>query len=219
MNNNGKDNNPFNTLADEYDAWFDNEGKTIFEIELKALREILPEAPKPWLEIGVGSGRFARELGIDTAIEPAIELVKMARRRGINTFWGQGEQRFFEEFSFGTVFLITTLCFLKFPLDVLREAHRILRPGGKIVIGTILHDSPWGQYCLQKKAEGNIFYRQANFYKCSEVARFTLQAGFTGERIISTLFQKPDDVQHSEDFKEGYWVDAGFVIIMAQNPE
>ena len=37
-----------------------------------------------------------------------------------------------------------------------------------------------------------------------------------GERIISTLFQKPGAVQHMEEPKDGYYLDAGFVIIVAE---
>jgi SAM-dependent methyltransferase len=210
--------NPFNDLASKYDAWFDGEGKLIFEIEVKAFQKILPGLPTPWLEIGAGSGRFARALGIDTGIEPSIELVKMARSRGINTFWGRGEQQIFEEALFGTVFLITTLCFLESPLEVLKEIHRILLPGGKVALGVILKDSPWGQYYQQKKMAGHSIYKHATFYRCNEVARLTIQSGFTGERIISTLFQKPDTVRYLEQPKEGYYQDAGFVIIVAEKP-
>lgn len=211
--------NPFNDLASGYDEWFDEKGKLIFEIELKALREILPGLPKPWLEIGVGSGRFAMELGIETGIDPSIKLVEMARKRGIRAVWGSGEQQVFEEVSFGTVFLITTLCFLDSPLKVFQEVHRILLPGGKMVLGLILKDSPWGQYYEQKKKKRHPIYKYASFYRCSEVARLTLQAGFAGERIISTLLQKPGEVWCLEEPREGYYQEGGFVIIVTAKPE
>jgi len=209
-------NSPFNDLAPEYDAWFDEKGKLIFEIEVRAFQKILPDLPKPWLEVGAGSGRFAQALGIDTGLEPSIEMVKIARRRGINTFWSRGEQQVFEEALFGTVFLITTLCFLESPLEVLKEAYRILQPGGKVVLGLILKDSPWGQHYQQEKMEGHRIYKHATFYQCNEVARLTIQAGFMGERIISALFQKPGEVKHMEEPREGYYREAGFVIVVAE---
>ena len=52
-------NSPFDILASEYDAWFEQEGKLVFDIEVKAFQEVLPLLPGPWLEVGVGSGRFA----------------------------------------------------------------------------------------------------------------------------------------------------------------
>jgi SAM-dependent methyltransferase len=208
--------NPFNDLANEYDAWFDGTAKLIFDIEVKAFQEILPSLPKPWLEIGAGSGRFSQALGIDTGIEPSINLVKLARQREITIFQGSGEQKIFEKAFFGTVFLITTLCFLESPLDVLKETHRILKPGGKIVLGLVLRDSPWGAYYEQKKIEGHRIYKHATFYKCNEVTRLTVQAGFMGEKILSTLFQRPGAVRQMEQPKEGYYNDAGFVIVVAE---
>jgi SAM-dependent methyltransferase len=207
---------PFDDLADEYDAWFDEEGKLVFDIEVRAFQEILPVLPRPWIEIGVGSGRFARALGIDTGIEPSISLVKMARQRGINTFWGRGEQKIFEEASIGTVFLVTTLCFLNSPLEVLKEVYRILKPEGKLVLGVVLKDNPWGQQYQRKKMDGHRFYKYASFYACNEVSRLTIQAGFMGERIISTLFQKPGEVKHLEEPLDGLYLEAGFVIIVAE---
>ena len=95
---------PFDDLALEYDAWFDKEGSLIFFIEVRAFKLLLSSLPKPWLEIGVGSGRFAQALGIETGVDPSSKLLQMARRRGINAFLGRGEQELFDEESFGSVF-------------------------------------------------------------------------------------------------------------------
>jgi SAM-dependent methyltransferase len=215
MKRNNSDISPFDDLALEYDAWFDKEGSLVFFIEVRAFRALLPSLLKPWLEIGVGSGRFAQALGIETGIDPSYRLVEMARRRGVNAFLGRGEQEPFGEESFGTVFLIVTLCFLHSPLDVLQGANRILMPDGKIVLGLVLRESPWGKLYQQKKNKGHRFYRYAKFYKCDEVVRLLVRAGFVTEKIVSTLFQRPGKVQHVEEPKEGYFPDAGFTIIVA----
>jgi len=205
---------PFDDLAKEYDAWFDKEGSLVYFIEVQAFKSLLPSLPKPWLEIGVGSGRFAQALGIGAGVDPSIKLVKMARRRGITAFLGQGEQELFDEESFGTAFLIVTLCFLDSPLEVLKETNRILMPGGKLVLGLVLKESPWGQFYKTKKEEGHRFYKYANFYSCDEVIKLMGQAGFSTEKIISTLFQSPGKVHHAEEPREGYFPDAGFTIIV-----
>jgi len=206
---------PFNYLASDYDAWFDSEGKLIFAIEVQAFKEVLSLLPKPWFEVGVGSGRFAQALGIGTGIDPSIKLLVMARERGITVFLGRGEQEPFAVQSFGTAFLIVTLCFVDSPLEVLREAYRILQPGGKIVLGLVLRESPWGKLFEDKKQRGHRFYARATFYRRDEVVELLGQAGFTVERVISTLFQKPDEVEHMELPREGYSPDAGFTVIMA----
>jgi len=206
---------PFVDLASEYDRWFDKEGSLIFLTEMRALAGLSPELPKPWLEIGVGSGRFAQALGIEAGVDPSIKMVELARTRGVNAFVGRGEQRLFDEESFGTVFLIATLCFLDSPRSVLKEANRILMPGGKMVLGLVLKESPWGQFYERKKAGGHRFYRYATFYSFDEVARLLAQTGFVIERVVSTLFEKPGGVQHIEETEEGYHPDAGFTVIIA----
>ena len=207
---------PFDDLASDYDAWFEKEGKSIFAIEVAAFHEVLPSLPKPWLEVGVGSGRFARALGIETGVDPSIRLLGMARWRGITAFLGRGEQELFDKESFGAVFLIVTLCFVDSPLDVLKEAYRILVPGGKIVMGLVLKESPWGRFYERKKREGHRFYKYATFYSYGDVVRLLQQAGFSTEQVISTLFQKPGRVKHMELPQRGYSSSAGFTVIVAE---
>jgi SAM-dependent methyltransferase len=206
---------PFDDMASEYDAWFDKDGSLIFFIEVQAFKTVSPSLPRPWLEIGVGSGRFAQALGIETGIDPSIKFVRMARRRGIKAFQGKGEQELYDQGTLGTVFLIVTLCFLDSPLDVLKEANRILVPDGKVVLGLVLKESPWGRFYQQKKDKGHRFYKYATFYSRDEVVNLLTQAGFATERIFSTLFQGPDKVHNMEIPREGYFPDAGFTIITA----
>jgi len=209
------DSSPFDSLATAYDAWFEEEGKLVFATEVKALREVLLLLPKPWIEVGVGSGRFAQALGIETGIDPSIRLLEIARSRGITVFQARGEEQFFNAGSFGTVFLIVTLCFLDSSIAVLQEARRILKSEGMVVLGLVLQESPWGKFYRLKKVEGHRFYKYATFYSYKEVERLLAQSGFTIEKVISTLFQKPGEVKEVEAPAEGLSVEAGFTIIVA----
>ncbi len=209
----------FDSVASAYDVWFEDEGRLIFETEIKAFRRILVQLPTPWLEVGVGSGRFAKALGIETGLDPSIKLLRMARRRGICGFLGEGERMTFARDSFGTVFLIVTLCFVRSPLAVLHETYRILRPGGAIVLGLVLRSSPWGRFYSRKKREGHRFYAHATFYDYDEVLRLLQLASFRVERVVSTLFQKPGEVDHVEDPREGFLGDAGFTIVVGRRLE
>ncbi|HIE17316.1 MAG TPA: class I SAM-dependent methyltransferase [Dehalococcoidia bacterium] len=206
---------PFDTLAGEYDAWFEDEGKITFAIEVEAFRRVLPLLPRPWLEVGVGSGRFAQALGIKIGIDPATKLLEIAKRRGINVFQAKGEERFFQTASFGTVFLIVTLCFVNSPVAVLREVHRILKAGGKIVLGLVLSDSPWGRFYLGKKKKGHPFYKHATFYSYTQIAELLDSTGFVIEKVVSTLFQKPHEVTEIEMPRDGLFPNAGFTIVVA----
>jgi ubiquinone/menaquinone biosynthesis C-methylase UbiE len=207
---------PFDSLATEYDDWFDGEGKLIFAIEVRAFQEVLDSLPKPWLEVGVGSGRFAQALGIETGIDPSVRLLELASKRGIKVIPGRGEQHLFQPGSFRSVFLIVTLCFVNSPSEVLKEAHRILAPSGKIVLGLVLKDSPWGKFYEKKKMQEHRFYKHASFHKYDEVMTFLEQSGFSIEKVVSTLFQKPGKVEQVELPRKGFSPSAGFVIIMAE---
>ena len=209
---------PFNRYAREYDEWFTGEGRRLFATELRAFRQVLPRLPKPWLEIGVGSGRFAQALGIETGVDPSLRLLRMARTRGVSAFLARGEERLFEEGSFGTVFLIVTLCFLDCPMDVLQEARRVLMPHGKIVLGLVLSDSPWGEFYRQRAEEGHRFYRHATFYSYDELVVLLQTAGLRVERVISTLLQNPGAVERVEEPHEGYLPNAGFTVVLAAKP-
>ena len=206
---------PFRDLASQYDRWFDADGLGVFLTELRALEEVSAHLPRPWLEIGVGSGRFAQALGIEAGVDPSVKLVELARTRGVNAFVGRGEQRLFDEESFGTVFLIATLCFLSSPQSVLKEACRVLAPNGKMVLGLLLREGPRGELYQRKKERGHHFYRYATFYSLDEVSALLAQAGFVIERVASTLFEKPGKAEHPEEPRQGYHPDAGFTVVLA----
>jgi SAM-dependent methyltransferase len=206
---------PFDTLASSYDAWFEAKGKSIFAIELQAFQEILPSLPKPWLEIGIGSGRFAQRLGIEFGLDPSIKLLEIARNRGINVFLGKGERPPFKKRSFGAAFLIVTLCFVDSPLEVLKGSNHILKENGKALLGLVLRESPWGHFYNIKRRGGHRFYRHATFYSYEEVVALLGKAGFSIEKVFSTLFQRPGVVEHMESPREGFYPDAGFTVILA----
>ncbi|MBA7668767.1 hypothetical protein ES703_76882 [subsurface metagenome] len=213
----------FDDLASAYDGWFEGEGKLTFAIEVRAFHEVLSSLPKPWLEIGVGSGRFAQALGIESGLDPSIRMLEIARRRGIMAYLGRGEQLPFGDASFGTVFLITTLCFCDSPPDVLKEVHRITVPSGKIALGAVLRESPWGRFYEQKEEKQHSRYKYS-FFQYGEVVRLLEQACFSVEKVISTLFQKPslidreepDRVEHMESPRSGYSASAGFTVLVAR---
>jgi len=212
------DESPFERLAGEYDAWFDGKGKLIFRTELSAFRELLRSLPKPWIEIGVGSGRFAQALGISRGVEPSVQLGRMAELRGIEVIRSRGEDVAVPEASFGTVFIIVTLCFVDDPRSVLRRAREALQDRGKLVLGLIVSESPWAKSYRAKK-EAHPFYSIAHFYGYDEVLQFLRDAGFRHERTLSTLFQKPGEVAAVETPREGFSPDAGFLIIAAGKSE
>ena len=205
----------FDSLASDYDAWFEEKGRLIFASEVEALRQVLPLLPKPWIEIGIGTGRFAQALGIDIGLDPSSGLLKIARNRGARVLLGRGEEAPFKDGSFGAIFFIVTLCFVDSPERILSEAARLLKTEGKVVLGMVLRESPWGQLYQREKETGHRFYSHAMFYSYGELDVLLKQAGFSVEQIASTLFQSPGEVKHIELPRQGFFADAGFTVILA----
>lgn len=206
----------FDELAEAYDAWFDEEGRLTFDIEVRAFQNVLKDLPEPWLEIGVGSGRFAKALGIGAGIDPSAGLLELAGKRGIDVKQAKGEESHLEEEKFGAVFLIVTLCFVDSPTTILREAYRILQKKGRLVLGMVLRESPWGQLYRKEKEQGHRFYQHATIHSYPELISLLDRSGFIVEKIVSTLFQKPGEVKEVEAPREYYSSDAGFTVIVAR---
>lgn len=207
----------FDSCAEDYDRWFDNtEGTILFKTELAAVRSVLREVPGPYLEIGVGTGRFARELGIQYGIDPAMRMLRIAEARGVEVQQATGEFLPFGENIFGGIFILFTLCFVQNPEQVIREAQRVLRKNGGLIIGMLNRESPWGRLYAKKKEEGHPIYQHAHFFSVPEVSDLIRKSGLFIEAYASALLQHPSDEPHEEKVYEGALSDAGFLCILAR---
>lgn len=205
----------FDQSAQEYDAWFDRH-QPVYQSELSALQAFLPPGGRG-LEIGVGTGRFAGPLRIDTGVEPAPAMAAMARSRGIKISGAYAENLPFKKGVFDFVLMVTVLCFLKDPLQGLREAGRVLKPRGKLIIGMIDPDTPLGRSYERKKAESK-FYRQARFYPIKLVLAWLHDLGFGNIAIGQTLVQEVPLITEAEPLLPGHGR-GGFVVLAAQKIE
>ncbi len=209
---------PFEERFDRYDSWYEKfPGKRLFRWELNCLRNIDPGDKA--LEIGVGTGRFASELGIKFGIDPAFNPLKIAKQRGILAVCADGRKVPFPENTFSSVFLIVTICFADEPQKLIEESYRILRPGGKIVLGLVPRGSEWGRHYLKLKAEGHFFYKFAEFYTVKEVSSMLVEAGFKNISGYSTIYGPPPEGNEDEVIKEVLDETAGFVCIYAHKPD
>jgi len=206
----------FDTFAGRYDAWFDSPfGKTAFELEKSCIKLLCRNLKGPSLEIGVGTGRFAEALGIEYGVDISGKVLEFAKRRGITVVKASGEELPFPDESFGSIFIIVTLCFVEKPEKLLEEASRVLVKDGRVILGLILKESPWAQFYMKKGKAGNVFYRNARFYSFDEL-KAMMKNKLTILNVCSTIFQKPTEKPlRFEAPRRGYYREAGFVAVEA----
>jgi ubiquinone/menaquinone biosynthesis C-methylase UbiE len=119
------------------------------------LREILePTAGERVLEIGPGTGYYTLDLAQWVGHEGSIEIfdlqqemldhtIRRARERGlwnVNPTQGDAQELPYDDDSFDAAILITVLGEIPDQDAALREIARVLRPGGRLVVGELFGD-------------------------------------------------------------------------------
>lgn len=205
----------FDAFAARYDRWYDKPfGKSAFNLEKACMESLCKNLRQPFLEIGVGTGRFAEALKIEYGIDISTSVLKFAEERGIAVIKGKGERLPFINNSFGAIFIIVTLCFVDDPLKVLEEAARVLKNEGRIILGLILRESSWASFYKKKGEAGNVFYGIAKFYSFKELKAMVEKAGLKIMEISSTIFQAPtENPLRFESPRKGNYKKAGFVAV------
>lgn len=202
---------PFDRHARKYEAWF-SRNRHAYLSELKALRKLIPRHGRN-VEVGVGSGRFAKPLGVNVGIEPSREMRKIAQNRGMEIIDGVAEALPIAGSILDTVLIVTTICFVNDIERSLREAYRVLAPTGRLVIGFIDRKSFLGLN-LEKLKPRSVFYSVANFYSAEELLHYLKSVGFSRFKFRQTIFHKPDAIKRMEPVKEGYG-EGAFLVVAA----
>lgn len=208
--------NVFDRLARRYDLWYEKPfGKSAFSLEKDCLKRLLPKGSFKGLEVGVGTGRFARALGFDFGIDPSYGMLRIAKERGILCVQGLGESLPFKDETFDAVLLVVTICFVKDPYAVIRESVRVLKDRGALVVGFIPEESPWADFYKQKAEAGHPIYKHARFYPFKYVVEMLEEAGLKVDRILTTLIESPQEEVplSNKEIREGFDPEGGFVCL------
>ncbi|MDP9465143.1 MAG: class I SAM-dependent methyltransferase, partial [Actinomycetota bacterium] len=139
--------------ARAYDAWFDQPwGAYASGVEHHLLLDSAP--PLAGLEVcdaGCGTGRFATRLEAAgarvTAVDrdPAALSIARTRLRG-DVVEGDIQRSPFPDDTFDVTFAVTVCEFTADPAATIGELIRITRPGGRVIIGSLNPNSPWGYW-------------------------------------------------------------------------
>ena len=176
---------PFEKYSTEYDKWFDNH-IDLYAAELDAIRQLIPPPGAEGLEVGVGSGKFAVPLGIKIGVEPSGKMASKARLQGIEVHSGIAEELPFSDGRFDFVLMVTTICFVDDVDKSLREAFRVLKTGGFIILGFVDRNSELGKQYSENR-ESSKFYKDATFFSTQELLKYLKGSGFVITNVLQTL--------------------------------
>lgn len=176
--------NPFDIFTDEYENWF-KENELIFQSELLALKQVIPVG-KEGVEIGIGSGIFAEKLDIKFGIDPSEKMLNYATQRNLKVKKGFAENLPYPDNSFDFAAFITSICFVDNPEKAIKEAHRIIKDKGDIIIAFIDKES-WLGKSLELEKKDSKFYRHAKFYSVNELTSMIVNSHFEITEFVQTL--------------------------------
>lgn len=203
---------PFEHYSDEYDEWFEN-NRDLYEAEVEAIRQLLPQNTGRTGEIGVGSGRFSAPLGIPIGVEPSGRMAMNAKKRGIVVCRGVAEALPFFHDCLDVLVMVTTICFVDDVRQSFREAFRVVQTGGCLIVAFIDRESDLGrQYAATQ--ETNPFYAKAVFFSTQEVRSSLEEAGFDPVSIKQTVLSGDSSTSISDGFGKG-----AFVVIKGMKQE
>jgi ubiquinone/menaquinone biosynthesis C-methylase UbiE len=169
-------------VAARYDRFCETEvGGYVDRVERALLWPLLELTPGlKVVDLGCGTGAYTITLaeagceavGVD--ISPA--MLAVARRKvphGGSVRWVEADLANlpFPDGRFDRGLLHVTLEFVEDPPRVLREAVRVLAPGGRLVVGLILAAGPWAaHYRDRARTEPHSVWRRARFFDPETIA-------------------------------------------------
>ena len=138
----------YSMIASRYDRVREMRRENI-DVWVSALSEYGSiEAMSDVLEIGAGTGRFTTPLcrktrAHITALDLSQDMLKLAKGKKlsehVNWIRGNAESLPFPGSTFDCVFMMFTLQHIADRTQALREIYRVLRPQGRLIIGTASH--------------------------------------------------------------------------------
>lgn len=206
----------FDEFAREYDQWYDLH-PFAYQSEVEAIRRFIPSKGLG-VEIGVGTGRFSVPFSIIVGADPSEAMAAIARSRGITVHLARAERLPFQSEHFDFALMVTTLCFVENPHAALKEAYRILKPAGSLIIAIIDKETELGK-AYEAMKSSNKFYRGATFYSTPEVLNLLPSTGFSQTHICQTLFSNPDAMTALDPVCDSYGEGAFVVISSIKQPK
>jgi len=153
------------------------------------------------LDVGCGDGALATALagrGADvTGVDADPHMLAAARARaeamGLAVAFVEGDIHAlpFPDASIDAVVAVTILCFVPDAHHAVREMARVLKPGGRMVIGELGRWNLWAAKRRIKGWLGSATWRAAKFRTAQELERLVTSAGLDVTATRGAIFYPP----------------------------
>jgi len=172
----------FDHKANDYDNWYKRPlGALVDQVEKEPVYAYLePQAGEHILDVGCGTGNFSLELarmgvkvtGIDIS-EPMLATARYkAAEAGLETEFLKADALNlpFNDNTFDKIVSVTALEFVSDLKAALAKCYRVLKPGGRMVVGLIGGNSLWSRHYEARVArEPDCLFKHARFYTLPEL--------------------------------------------------
>jgi hypothetical protein len=189
-------------------------GNLVLEIEKRAFAPLLPMLAKPRLELGVWPNRKAPFLLAGKSF-PKLPLQGITWKE-IRNPAGEGGGIPIHSQRAGSILMILPEGFVCGLKRLLHESYRVLDMGGRIAIGFIPRESPWAQFYRKKRKSLLSLTPPPRIYSLKEMEHRMMEAGFSIQGYVCTLFQKPGQAKEFENPFRGYHLHAGFLVLLGE---
>lgn len=153
------------------------------------------------LDVGCGDGSLICTAAVCGAMVAGVDadpaMLTAARLRmaqaGLEATLREGrvEELPFPDGSFDVVASVTVLCFVDDAERAVREMARVLRPGGRLVIGELGRWSIWAALRRVRGWLGSTTWRAARFRTSGELRMLAQQAGLSVTAIQGAIYYPP----------------------------
>ena len=183
-----------------YAKWRASELGSITEgLERRLMLELIGDVSgKRVLEVGCGDGALAVELARRdadmTAIDVSERMIAAAKERAadarvkLSLHVGPAEALPFEAGQFDLVVAQTILCFVRDGSPAFGEIARVLRPGGKLVIGELGRWSSWAAERRVRAWLGSALWRRGHFRSPRDLTRLAAGAGLVPGPVRGAVY-------------------------------